>query len=165
MLFRSNLVGIVWVGPRLEDGHVQPAAAVEDRLSAVLRLDISMWDGNRLVERRQVLLQKVTLKTRDQLDRSAKYGVLTVAASVPILADIQTYFAGSMAPVPRKPGISQFLSIQKKRASTSREKTSVGRLFASMRLVIQLKYGIFGDRKSTRLNSSHSGESRMPSSA
>ena len=25
--------------------------------------------------------------------------------------------------------------------------------------------GVFGDRKSTRLNSSHSGESRMPSSA
>ena len=25
--------------------------------------------------------------------------------------------------------------------------------------------GIFGDRKSTRLNSSHSGQSRMPSSA
>ena len=32
-------------------------------------------------------------------------------------------------------------------------------------IVIELSYKGFGDRKSTRLNSSHGDESRMPSSA
>ena len=38
--------------------------------------------------------------------------------------------------------------------------------FAGQKVVlIENEFGEIGDRKSTRLNSSHSGESRMPSSA
>ena len=47
-------------------------------------------------------------------------------------------------------------------------KTSYGDAFGKLRVFVDLKYQTLEnnvDRKSTRLNSSHSGESRMPSSA
>ena len=58
----------------------------------------------------------------------------TASGAAPSLDDIQAYLAGSIRPVPRSPGISQLLSIQKKAASASRENISVGRLLKSSNL-------------------------------
>lgn len=64
---------------------------------------------------------------------------LTASTAAPILDDIQAYLAGSMTPVPRRPGRSQLWSSQKKSASESREKTSDGRLFMSISLYTSAK--------------------------
>ena len=58
----------------------------------------------------------------------------TVVAVAPVLAIAHAYLAGSTTPEARRPGTSHALSIQKNAASTRREKTSLGRPFASMSL-------------------------------
>ena len=62
--------------------------------------------------------------------------LLTASWVAPIFEDIQAYFAGSITPVPRRPGISQFRSIQKKNASASRKNTSDGRCVMSISLSV-----------------------------
>lgn len=131
-----------WRSSCFKDGHVEPTSTVYDRYLAVPCLGILMWDGSHLVKRGKKLLYNFTLHMKNIRYSGAteEHRIrLTASGAAPILDDIQAYFAGSMTPVPRRPGMSQLWSSQKKSASESREKTSDGRLFMSISLCTSAK--------------------------
>lgn len=91
---------------------------------------------------------------------SAQYGaagwlVLTFSGFSPFFINIQTYFPGSIRPVPRSPGTSQFWSMWKKSASHIREKICVGSLFASKSLGIRYELTSYSKAGWVRSRTSH----------
>lgn len=104
-----------------------------------------------------VISGQAAVQSQGQLnvERSARWLVLTVSGVTPFFINIQTYFPGSIRPVPRSPGTSQFWSRWKNSASHMREKICVGSLFASNSLGIRYELISYSKAGWVRSHTSH----------
>ena len=114
--------------------------------------------GDTLMHERRAMLKRpphILVTTPESL-----YILLTAAKSREILTSVETVIVDEIhAVADDKRGSHLALSLERLEALTTRSPLRIG-LSATQRPI-----ELIADRKSTRLNSSHSGESRMPSSA